>query len=149
MFSALQTILKRTKKAFWSFKIKIDFGYQDKIDVLLGQGSGCSYETGMSPHQFDKTDSVRKAHGFVVGPLDRLGGDVNSSFKTKRPGYHVYVIINGLWDSNNTCLKTSFLYCIRYPARGQKGSVTPDHEQDADIHPVQAVDYLLNGLGAP
>ncbi len=66
----LEPLFKARQQSLGTVKIKINFGYQYKINVLLRQNGCCSNETGITPHELDEADTIRITQGLVVSTLD-------------------------------------------------------------------------------
>ena len=149
MLSLAQAILQSLQQSLFSIKIESDFRDEDKIDIVLGQGSADGDVTGLAAHDFDQTDSHGGSLGLDMGRLDRLDGFGDGCVKAEGFFNEVQIVVDGFRNADDADVQVSPENLFGEESRRAHGPIPADAEKKIDVHPLERRHHLADILLPP
>ncbi len=132
------------KKTPLSLQLKGHLRHEYIINFIQRQGRIGRDETRITPHHLYNTDSVYGAHRFGMRAANRFGRYRERGLQAEC-FFHVRdIIIYGLGNADHGYVQPAPLYFHEYRPGAEQGSVSPDGEQDIDLHIGKTVHNLGN-----
>jgi hypothetical protein len=123
-------------------------GDQHVVGVGLSQRRVAGDKAGVAAHQLDEAHAVGRRLGLDVGRADALGRLGEGGLEAERLVDVGNVVVDRLGDAHHRDPAASFPDPLGHLHGAPQRAVAADHEQRADVLPLEAVDDLVGILAA-
>jgi hypothetical protein len=119
-----------------------DFGDEDEIDLLRGDGGAGGDEAGVAAHELDEADAVGGALGLAVGAIEDGAGGFDGGEVAEGLADVLDVVVDGLGDADDGDGQLAAGDFLGDGVGALLGAVAADAQEDVDLPVGEVIDHF-------